>query len=50
MPFITLVKYYVLMQRCGYWIIRTKMIKEGASLEDVATVLVWRLNGLATAA
>ena len=46
MSFIQLVKYFMMMKRCGYWCIRMQMLKEGATLNEVGIVLGWRLRSL----
>lgn len=44
MEFRSLVKYSIKMRQCGYYAIRQQMIKNGASLYDVAKVLSFQLR------
>lgn len=44
MPFRTLVRYAIKCHRIGYYATRQQMLKNGASLHDVAWVLAARLR------
>lgn len=48
MPFRSLVRYALNAKSIGWYATRQQMIKNGATMQDVAHVLVFRLNMLST--